>query len=235
MCANTSTLRQSAHRLLWFSLCAVMLVNTGCSVVDRKKATRFGYQGQPMTEEFLDLLKPGKTSRTWLLEHVGDPTSIESLGHNCDLLTYRFEETEMNRTRVLMLYRQYSETVTEKNIYFKVEDGIVTEYWKDYDLPSAPWWKLQESQQQASQKQQPPKIVSSNAAKPTAPVAPMTKVMDAAPGSLSPGAKGKGREQKKPLPESEVPWYIRLNPFSRKAEAMQRQSMDAQHSGAAEQ
>jgi len=116
---------------LFFILCSVYIFLSGCALVDIDQEVSLDHQGVLITSEILDSIKVGKTTKGWVLDHLGHPGRTEALGGGNELYTYLLRQRVKRRAHILLLFR-YKKTKSYQvkfNIEFK--KGIVSSVWGD--------------------------------------------------------------------------------------------------------
>jgi hypothetical protein len=117
-------------------LLMVFLSVSSCALVDVRQATTYDRDFQPMTESTVDNIVPGKTTKTWLIENLGEPEAISSHKNGSEIFTYRIVEKKLERVRIFILFKYETLNETDKHIFVHLADGLVVKYWRDYQLPS---------------------------------------------------------------------------------------------------
>jgi len=74
---------------------------------------------------------PGETTKEWVLQTLGWPTSEKELGDGIEILRYEYTRTTRSKFGLLFIIDIDTSRVVEENVYFELQDGIVARYWKD--------------------------------------------------------------------------------------------------------
>jgi len=103
------------------------LVTSGKNVEER---------GVQIAEPTLAQVETGKTTETWLIATVGEPTSRRTVASedgkpHIDVLCYEHKLVRSEGGTVLFLFAGGSKDVKTTTTYFEVTDGVVTRYWKE--------------------------------------------------------------------------------------------------------
>ena len=117
-------------------LLMVCLSVSSCALVDVRQTTTYDRDFQPMTESTVDNIVPGKTTKTWLIENLGQPEAVSSNKNGSEIFTYRVVEKKLERVRIFILFKYETMNETDKHIFVHLADGLVVKYWRDYALPS---------------------------------------------------------------------------------------------------
>ena len=114
---------------------AIFLLN-GCALYDQRETVAYGHKGRPVPEDAVDSIQPQITTRTWILENLGEPDRISAGPNQTEIFTYRFERSLTTRTRIFLLFSSRKTVVEEKHIFVHFVGDIVHKFWRDYELPA---------------------------------------------------------------------------------------------------
>lgn len=104
----------------------------GCaSIVSHNSRTTYGHSRSAPGYDTLRQIHPGETTKEWILQTLGRPTSEKRLDDGAEILRYEYTSKTRNKFGCLFLINIDHSTVTEDNIYIEVRDGIVVRYWRD--------------------------------------------------------------------------------------------------------
>jgi hypothetical protein len=104
----------------------------GCaSIVSHDSRTTYGSSRSAPGHDTLRQIHPGETTKGWILQTLGSPTSENRLDDGAEILRYEYSSETRNKVGCLFLIDIDHSTVTEENIYIEVRDGIVVRYWRD--------------------------------------------------------------------------------------------------------
>ena len=79
-------------------------------------------------------VRPGKTSREWVLTALGPPSSKETLPGGTELLKYSYVESVSNRFWLFPLVDAKETMRTGHDLFFEIRHGVVQKYWRDSAL-----------------------------------------------------------------------------------------------------
>lgn len=122
------------YRFLWFGLlaCFLSLSLFSCaSIVSHNSRTAYGSGRSVPGYDTLRQIRPGETTRVWVVETLGTPTSRTQLDDGAEILRYEYVRETRNKVGCLFIIDIDHSTVSEENLYFEIRDGIVERYWRD--------------------------------------------------------------------------------------------------------
>ena len=103
-------------------------ITAGCGSSNSTRS--FGNSGPPPSSETLGKVKPGQTSREWVVTALGKPERASDEAEGKELLTYEYTETVDSRVNAPFL--NANETI--KNVYslhFEIKNGVVQRFWQE--------------------------------------------------------------------------------------------------------
>ncbi|MEE8399496.1 MAG: hypothetical protein V3S89_10855 [Desulfobacterales bacterium] len=104
----------------------------GCaSIVSHDSRTTYGHHRSAPAQDTLRQIRPGETTKEWVLQTFGTPTSEKRLDDGAEILRYEYTHTTRNRFHLLFIINIDNSRVVKENLYIEVRDGIVKRYWRD--------------------------------------------------------------------------------------------------------
>jgi outer membrane protein assembly factor BamE (lipoprotein component of BamABCDE complex) len=122
---NKHALRKGIGLLLLTNL----LPLTGCLVYHND--VRYGDKGKAPTERTLDQVQTGTTTRDWVLATLGEPSRQSTTNDGTEVLEYQYSRKKDNSLVVCPFVFINDEGEETQTLYFEIEDGIVTKFWKE--------------------------------------------------------------------------------------------------------
>jgi hypothetical protein len=104
----------------WVLLVALVLVLMG-----------IGSKGPPVPSSTLRQIKPGRTTKNWLLSVMGEPSRAARTSANTEVLTYEYTKTVDSDFNFFIFFNSDNRREERTVHVFEVEDGIVTRHWKE--------------------------------------------------------------------------------------------------------
>jgi len=108
------------------------VVFLGCaSIVSHNSRTTHGPGGNIPGEYTLKQIQPGETTKEWILQTFGTPTTERRLEDGAEIMRYEYTHTTRNKFSLLFIINIDNSSETKENLYIEVRDGIVIRYWRD--------------------------------------------------------------------------------------------------------
>ncbi len=102
-----------------------------CAVVSHHSHTTPGSRRSAPGESTLRQIRPGETTREWVLHTLGRPTSEKAIGEGAEMLRYEYTETVKSKFGLLFVIDIDTSTEERESLYIELQDGIVERYWRD--------------------------------------------------------------------------------------------------------
>jgi hypothetical protein len=113
----------------WVLLVALMLMGSGC--VSSRSDVTYGSKGPAVPNSTLRQIKPGRTTKNWLLGVMGEPSRAARTSANTEVLTYEYTKTVDSDFNFFIFFNSDNRREERTIHVFEVEDGIVTRHWKE--------------------------------------------------------------------------------------------------------
>ena len=124
-------------RRLTSSLALLTALLMGCEIVDIERQSVYEVGEQPLSAQLLEDITAGKTSRRWIIDHLGPPDSIsESEGK--ELFLYNFARKQRDDYRFLLLFRYRNERHHLQEVWISLHDNVVERMWMVPELVPPP-------------------------------------------------------------------------------------------------
>lgn len=120
------TQRRSLVKIALCLLPGVLLLG-GCGSSNMTKT----FTGTPVGNETLKRIKPGKTTKEWLITALGRPTLRGEGAEGTEILKYECLEEVESTSSASAFGGTRKKTRTRHTHYFEIRDGIVQRCWKD--------------------------------------------------------------------------------------------------------
>ncbi len=121
--------RRTAPILASLALAATSFITTGCIVAGEKQVE---VQGKQISNQTLDRITPGETSRRQVVNLIGAPTRVTNLGPGKMVYVYEFSETTVEGTAVFLIFSGESRKTEAVSTYIEFDENeIVVEIWRD--------------------------------------------------------------------------------------------------------
>jgi outer membrane protein assembly factor BamE (lipoprotein component of BamABCDE complex) len=101
----------------------------GCLVYHND--VRYGEKGKAPTENTLDQIQAGRTTKDWLLATLGEPSRQSTGKEGQEVLEYEYSRKKDNSFVLVPFVFINDEGENRQTLYFEIEDGVVTNYWKE--------------------------------------------------------------------------------------------------------
>ncbi len=108
---------------------AGLLPLTGCVILSNDVS--YGEKGPRVSDEALQQIESGRTTRDWVIATLGAPSEQETTKEGLEILKYRYTRREESTVLVLPFLIVDGDQRQERTVYFEVKDGVVQRYWKD--------------------------------------------------------------------------------------------------------
>lgn len=108
----------------------VALAQAGCLVTSGSRVEEQGVRISPATLNEIEL---GRTTESWLLAVLGEPTARTPVEGCPDqqVLRYDYVRSEASGGTILFLFAGGSRHSTSSRAYFEITNGVVTRYWME--------------------------------------------------------------------------------------------------------
>jgi outer membrane protein assembly factor BamE (lipoprotein component of BamABCDE complex) len=109
---------------------ALIPAMAGCVACDSK--VTYGDKGPAVGRSTLRKVKPGRTTKQWVLATLGEPTSQDTMPDGQEILRYEYvKRVKSDFAMVPPPLAFENEKEYRTTVVFEVRDGIVTKYWKE--------------------------------------------------------------------------------------------------------
>jgi len=90
------------------------------------------YQGgPPPSSKTLKHVKPGDTTREWVVATLGTPACATRPSQNVEILKYSYTQTQKDRFSVPLIVSAREEKTIQKDLFFEITNGRVSKYWQE--------------------------------------------------------------------------------------------------------
>ena len=110
-------------------LCIVL---PACAIIDIREDVQYSYQGGQIAKPLFSQIVPGVTTKTWLVENLGEPVSEVTDDNGRLQLTYHYDEFVNSKTRILFLFYYRSTKVIPRQLSITLKDNIVSRVGPSY-------------------------------------------------------------------------------------------------------
>lgn len=112
---------------------------SGCAFVDLQQETRYEFQANPLTNALLKQIELGKTSQTWVENHIGLPSTSSANADGSTVYRYHVEAHRTRKQHVMFLFRHRSDDITPRYLNLTFRRGVVTDIASDFlTVPKSP-------------------------------------------------------------------------------------------------
>jgi len=120
-------------RVLSLGVCVVVLVSLmqGCNPVPSSSIRTYGNSGIVPNESVLSKIKPGETTKAWVLATLGDPAATYSSQDATENMKYEYVENLHNKISLLGLLTAKEDVKVRHTLCFELKDDVVTKFWKN--------------------------------------------------------------------------------------------------------
>ena len=101
---------------------------SSCAYVGQKDVD---VSGKKISRSSFGKLDIGETTRAELIDMFGSPTSSYEEDNNVEVLSYHYRKTTDEQSVAFLLWAVDKETTERETTYFKLQDGVLKEYWKE--------------------------------------------------------------------------------------------------------
>ncbi|UCG58829.1 MAG: outer membrane protein assembly factor BamE [Phycisphaerales bacterium] len=103
----------------------------GCIACDSE--VTYGDKGPAVGRSTLRQVKPGRTTKQWVLATLGEPTSQDTIPDGQEILRYEYvKRTKSDFAMVPPPLAFENEREQHTRVVFEIRDGVVVDYWKEY-------------------------------------------------------------------------------------------------------
>ncbi len=113
-------------------LAAALASGGGCLVSTRSNVT-YENDTARVPAYLLKEVQPGRTTRQWLLTHLGQPTRERRLGEHVSVLEYEHHRRKQGELSVFVIGSFESDREYRDRHYFVLEDDVVREFGRGDD------------------------------------------------------------------------------------------------------
>lgn len=114
-----------------FLLAAACAGASGCIIAVSNRATR---SGTVVPQSIRDQIVPGETTKDWVIETLGTPTSAYERSDGTEVLKYKSSRMVKARVAILLLLAVSDTEEEECVVTFEIRDGIVQQFeWQKFD------------------------------------------------------------------------------------------------------
>jgi outer membrane protein assembly factor BamE (lipoprotein component of BamABCDE complex) len=107
------------------------LVLSGC--VCAGSNTTYGPKGKPIGNATISQIKPGETTKAWVLSLLGDPSSVREMPDGTEVLKYEYNKQRDGKFVLFPIIFLNDSKVQKTACYVEIKHGIVTKRWIDRD------------------------------------------------------------------------------------------------------
>ncbi|MCL5283005.1 MAG: outer membrane protein assembly factor BamE [Planctomycetes bacterium] len=108
---------------------ASLLPLAGCIVYSDD--TRYGDKGKAPTDRTLDQIQTGTTTKDWVLTTLGEPSRQSTSKEGTEVLEYQYSRKKDNTFIFCPFVFINDEGEDKQTLYFEVENGVITRFWKE--------------------------------------------------------------------------------------------------------
>jgi hypothetical protein len=98
----------------------------GCVIYD--SGVSYSGKGEPLSDNTLDQLECGTTTKDWVLATLGEPSHESTTADGTEILEYRYGKKCDNHFVFLPFVMIHGGDENKQTVYFEVSDGVVTNY-----------------------------------------------------------------------------------------------------------
>ena len=113
-------------------MCLVCIMLPACAIVDIREDVQYSYQGGQIAKPLFSQVVPGVTTKTWLVENLGEPVSEVTDDNGLMELTYHYDEFVNSKTRILFLFYYRSTKVIPRQLTIALKDNVVSRVGPSY-------------------------------------------------------------------------------------------------------
>ena len=112
-------------------LLGILLINlSGCIVCDSTSVT-YGDKGPMVSQNTLDQIEPGKTTRAKLVAMLGEPSETKPIDETSEILTYRYLKKTSKSTAVFLILAANKTDEKYNTLHFEIKDDVIQSFWND--------------------------------------------------------------------------------------------------------
>ena len=113
-------------------ICLVCIMLSACAIIDIREDVQYSYQGGQIAKPLFSQVVPGVTTKTWLVENLGEPVSEVTDDNGLMELTYHYDEFVNSKTRILFLFYYRSTKVIPRQLTIALKDNVVSRVGPSY-------------------------------------------------------------------------------------------------------
>ena len=88
-------------------------------------------KGKPLSENTLDQVETGTTTKDWVLATLGEPSNQSTTADGTEILEYRYGKKRDKEFVFIPFVFINGEDENKQTVYFEIRDGIVKNYWEE--------------------------------------------------------------------------------------------------------
>jgi hypothetical protein len=115
--------------VLLIFLALLTLLSISC--ISSSKNIRYSGLDQPISSSTLKQVKPGDTTKQWLIATLGEPTDEHTTDQGLEILKYTCKRTENYCFSMFLILTIRDEKERINSVVFEIKDDIVQRYWKE--------------------------------------------------------------------------------------------------------
>ncbi len=119
------------RRSMSVTLCAVQACLAAGGCVTARSTRTYGNIGVPPERQTLTQIKPGETTKEWVLTALGKPTREGETSQGTEMLTYEYTQKIVNEVDITLFLDAKDSKTTQHNLYFEIQDGVVQKFWHE--------------------------------------------------------------------------------------------------------
>ncbi len=114
-----------------WSVARVLGLACGGCLIQSDARVSYGPSGKPVSEGMLRQIKPGETTREWIVAALGEPARANDVGKTGEILMYEYVRKERASLGVFLLLQSSASNEKCSTLYIELDDGVVKRYWQD--------------------------------------------------------------------------------------------------------
>ena len=119
----------SARRVcVWVMIISLCVVVSGC-LIQHRSYTNQTSAGRELSKSQVKKIKPGETTKEWLLETFGTPTRQRTYDEGDETWEYERSYRTEHEFKILILFETQNTRRSRETLIIDIKSGIVHNYW----------------------------------------------------------------------------------------------------------
>jgi hypothetical protein len=120
-----------------FTIAVVCCLAPGCCAVLADSDTSFTGPAAAASPSTVAQIKPGETTREWVIATLGKPTSTSKTSDDTEILRYDCVKKVHNSATIFLILAANDRKESHQSVFVEIRDGVVQRCWQTGWLDAA--------------------------------------------------------------------------------------------------